>query len=149
MEPYLPILSKHGFSLSFSNETIENGIKIFGTLAHKEGHQKTVNLSLPLDTSGNKNNIQAVGSTLQYGKRYIVGMLLNVVTEGEDDDGNRGAADFINEEQAANISALITEVKANKIFFLKAFKAVSIETIQSSEYERAIKALEKKRNTET
>ena len=145
MEPYLPILSKHGFSLSFSNENIENAIKIFGTLAHKEGYQKTVDISLPLDTSGNKNNLQAVGSTISYGRRYLVGMLLNVVTEGEDDDGHSGGSESINEEQVANIRALITEVGADQTGFLKYLKSASIELILATKYKSAIQALEKKR----
>lgn len=146
MEPYLPLLSKYGFSLSYSNETIENGIKIFGTLAHKEGHQKTVDLSLPIDIGGHKNKLQAIGSTISYGKRYVSGMLLNVVTEGDDDDGHSGGSEPINEEQATNIRALISEVNADEKAFLKYMKSSSVDLILSVTYKQAVSALEKKRN---
>ena len=42
---------------------------------------------LPLDTSGSKNGVQAVGSTVSYGKRYAICALLNIST-GDDTDGN-------------------------------------------------------------
>jgi hypothetical protein len=47
-------------------------------------------MTLPLDTSGSKNNVQAVGSSTSYGKRYTATLLLNIRTKGEDDDGHAG-----------------------------------------------------------
>ncbi|WP_375622766.1 MULTISPECIES: ERF family protein [unclassified Bartonella] len=42
----------------------------------------------PFDATGSKNNIQAVGSTLTYARRYLLGMLLNVARKEDDTDGN-------------------------------------------------------------
>jgi hypothetical protein len=42
---------------------------------------------LQLDTGPGRNQNQAMGSTLSYGKRYTAEMLLNIVREGEDTDG--------------------------------------------------------------
>ncbi len=58
-------------------------------------------MPLPLDTSGSKNNIQGMGSSLTYGKRYLVTAMLNIVTEGEDKDGNDNPP--ITEEQVNKI----------------------------------------------
>lgn len=98
MVKYLPILSPYGFSLSFDRKTIPEGIIIIGTLAHKGGHKNTVDLPLPLDTSGNKNNVQAVGSTIKYGMRYAIQMLLNVVTANDPDDDDGRAAGITNQQ---------------------------------------------------
>ncbi|WP_340146807.1 ERF family protein [Halomonas sp. PA16-9] len=41
---------------------------------------------LPADISGNKNAVQAFGSSTSYGKRYVLSALLNI-TRGQDDNG--------------------------------------------------------------
>lgn len=82
-----PILIKNGFSLSFDTTDLNDKTFVIGYLAHRQGHKEKRMVELPLDTSGSKNTIQAMGSTISYGKRYLVGMLLNLVTKGEDNDG--------------------------------------------------------------
>jgi hypothetical protein len=47
-------------------------------------------MELPVDTSGSKNPVQAVGSSTAYGKRYVMEALLNLTSRGVDDDGKRG-----------------------------------------------------------
>jgi hypothetical protein len=83
-----PILSSHGFSLSFKPGNAGGQVTVTAIVRHREGHQDEATLSLPLDTSGAKNAVQAVGSTIMYGRRYTACPLLNIVTEGEDDDGS-------------------------------------------------------------
>lgn len=141
-----PLLSKHGFSLSFDTKTVDDGIEIYGTLSHVDGHSRTAYIPLPFDTSGSKNNVQSVGSTISYGKRYVVGMLINLVTQGEDDDGQAAAPDTIDSEQIANLQALIDEVGANKQKFLDYMGVSCLENIHAKNYQRAVKALEKKRS---
>jgi len=85
-----PILKKHGFTLSFRMDTI-NGISVTGVLSHKAGHSEQTTITLQPDTSGNKNAVQSVASSVQYGKRYAAGALLNLTSYGEDDDGFAGS----------------------------------------------------------
>jgi hypothetical protein len=47
---------------------------------------------LPVDLSGKKNPVQAVGSSVSYGKRYAIEALLNLTSRGQDDD-SRGTVD--------------------------------------------------------
>lgn len=83
-----PILSRHGFSLSFTTaERVSGGLTVNGILAHREGHSRTTSLPLALDTSGGKNNLQAMGSSSSYGRRYAACILLNIITVDEDDNG--------------------------------------------------------------
>jgi len=87
------ILRQYGFSLSFETKPRQGdggGMMVTGTLSHVEGHQRQASIGVALDTSGGKNNNQAAGSSLSYGARYTTRMLLNLVTEGEDDDGVAG-----------------------------------------------------------
>jgi hypothetical protein len=85
-----PILKAHGFALSFRTEWPENGkIRIVGVLGHRDGHTKESTFEASADTSGKKNNIQAIGSTISYGHRYTTKDLLNITSRGEDTDGER------------------------------------------------------------
>lgn len=80
-----PILKKHGFALSFRTDCSE-GIEVTGVLSHKDGHSESTSIKLPADASGSKNAVQAVASSVSYGKRYTAGALLNLTSHGEDDD---------------------------------------------------------------
>ena len=65
-----PLLLAEGFTLNFDTKwTEKDGAIIYGTLTHDGGHSKTSEMRLPLDTSGSKNNLQAMGSTISYGQR--------------------------------------------------------------------------------
>lgn len=81
-----PVLMAHGFALTFRTD-FSNGIKVTGVLSHRNGHREETSISLPADASGNKNAVQAVASSVSYGKRYTAGALLNLTSHGEDDDG--------------------------------------------------------------
>jgi ERF superfamily protein len=118
-----PILSADGMGLSFDTKprTAEEGggLMVTGTLWHVSGHSTTASIPVPLDTSGGKNPIQAYGSALSYGKRYTATSLLNIVTEGEDDDGRAGGKKYISAAQAAELSALAQEVGRDEASFLQ------------------------------
>lgn len=80
-----PVLKKHGFALSFRTD-FSDGISVTGVLTHKDGHREETTIKLPADPSGNKNAVQAVASSVSYGKRYAAGALLNLTSHAEDDD---------------------------------------------------------------
>lgn len=80
-----PILKQHGFALSFRTD-FTDGIAVTGVLSHRSGHREETTIKLPADNSGNKNAVQAVASSVSYGKRYTAGALLNLTSHGEDDD---------------------------------------------------------------
>jgi hypothetical protein len=96
-EAIRPMLAAHGFSLTFRLNTIENGVAVTGVLAHELGHKEETTLALPADNSGSKNQVQAFGSSAQYGKRYTAFALLNITSTGEDDDGNKAGAKVVHE----------------------------------------------------
>lgn len=85
-----PVLMKHGFALTFRTD-FANGITVTGVLSHAAGHREETSITLPADASGSKNAVQAVASTVSYGKRYTAGALLNLTSHGEDDDAYASA----------------------------------------------------------
>lgn len=108
-----PIMQKHGFAVSFRIQTQERGIEVTGVLMHKDGHREETRMLLPADSSGNKNAVQAFGSSTSYGKRYVLCALLNITTRGQDDDGlNAGGIKRITAFQAGQIQRLISQCPA-------------------------------------
>lgn len=83
-----PIMQAHGFAITFKVENVHGGMNVTGILMHRAGHRESTSMFIPLDTSGSKNAVQAVGSSTSYGKRYVMSALLNLTTRGEDDDGH-------------------------------------------------------------
>lgn len=87
-EVVTPFLSKHGLSATFETDTDTPGIvKVTCEIAHKGGHSKKTALKGPVDASGNKNAIQAIGSAVEYLCRYTFNAALGLATKGQDDDG--------------------------------------------------------------
>jgi len=62
-------------------------VTVTATLSHSTGHDVTTSMSGGADTSGSKNAIQALGSSVSYLKRYTASALLNLTSHGSDDDG--------------------------------------------------------------
>jgi hypothetical protein len=143
-----PVLSRHGFAISFRTGNDASGVTVTGVLSHALGHSEQTSLTLPIDGSGSKNAVQSVGSSTSYGKRYTAAALLNLRTgNSEDDDGQAGGGQYITADQAADIEALITECgdKINRAGFLNYIKAESVELIPATDFNRAVAALNKKR----
>lgn len=143
-----PALAAHNFVLNFNSAQDEKSITVTAVLKHTGGHQETAQLRLPLDTSGAKNAVQAIGSTISYGKRYAAGLVLNLTSRapGEADDDGRaaGAGEPITEAQVREINKRIATVGADVESFCAYLKVDAVAAIPASQYERAIKALDMK-----
>lgn len=140
-----PLMIEHGLSISFSSKQRDGGgLIVEATLSHVMGHFRTACLPLPLDDKGAKSNIQGIGSTLSYGKRYLLCMLLNIVTENEDDDGKLGSTEFASKEQIAEVEKLLVESKADKDRFMQAFNIALLDNLTIQDYEKAVSQLKAK-----
>lgn len=106
-----PIMQQFGFAVSFRVETVQSGMSVTGILMHRAGHREQTTMLLPLDTSGSKNSVQALGSSVSYGKRYVLCALLNITTRGEDDDGNAAVPPkkLVTPAQAQQLHALLAQ----------------------------------------
>lgn len=142
-----PILRDYGFSLSFRVDTSGESVKVRGVLGHESGHAESTEITLPTDVSGAKNAVQAVASSVSYGKRYTGSALLNLACVGTDDDGN-GAntkAQPITEEQEAELKSLLDKLpKAQQDGFFKWAKVRNLSQIAQGAYESTHSALRRK-----
>jgi hypothetical protein len=93
-EAIRPLLHEYGFTLTFRVVTTPK-VAVTGVLSHRDGHTDETTMELPVDDSGSKNTVQAVGSSFSYGKRYTAIALLNITSRAKqdrDDDGQAGGA---------------------------------------------------------
>lgn len=115
-EAVKPALQRHGFAINFKTDTTGGTVKVTGILTHREGHRETTDMTLPVDISGSKNPVQAIGSSVSYGKRYVMEALLNLTSRGQDDDAQSamGAGEFGGFEQ--EIDAVETKAQAEALW---------------------------------
>jgi hypothetical protein len=140
-----PILHDHGFVLTFRSGVAQDGkITVTGVLGHEGGHTEETTITLPHDSSGSKNAVQAVGSSTSYGKRYTATMLLNIRTKGEDDDGEKGGTSLLNEDQIEKVFACAKAAGKSAEGICKWLglpEGSGIPDIQRKDYDRVITAL--------
>lgn len=135
-----PVLDKHGLSFRHTVTETEKGVTVTCVLAHAAGHCESTSLTAPPDTSGSKNAIQSIGSSVTYLKRYTLEAITGLVTTDDDTDGNL-VGNYITEKQALDLEAMADEVGADKQRFLKAFEVDSFSHITPEQYPRCLKGL--------
>lgn len=145
-EAIKPTLQQHGFTLSFRTGVAADGkITVTGILGHASGHQEETTITLPHDSSGSKNAVQAVGSSTSYGKRYTATALLNLTFRGEDDDGRAaGIGPAISADDAETLRAKIAATKLASAKFLERFRIERVEDLPASQLEEATRQLEER-----
>lgn len=143
-EAIRPILSSHGFALSFRISHPEGKIAVTGVLSHREGHSEETTIALPHDSSGSKNAVQAVGSSVSYGKRYTAFALLNITTRGEDDDARKAPGGTLSADQVETLQAEIVHAGADLARFLRFFRIERLDDLPAGRFSEAIRLLEAK-----
>lgn len=144
-----PILGKHGLSYRYkSTQDLQNGgrLEVTCVLSHRDGYTEETTLSGSPDTSGSKNNFQAVGSTATYLQRYTLKLALGLAASN-DDDGNAGGkpdAGTITGEQFLSLRALMEQAGGSEARFLKFFKIEHLEELPLSRFGEADAMLRRK-----
>ncbi|KKM55575.1 hypothetical protein LCGC14_1552520, partial [marine sediment metagenome] len=91
VEDLSPVMARHGLAFRWRTDTtIPESITVTCVITHADGHFEEATLSGPPDTSGSKNAIQAIASTVSYLQRYTLKAAVGVAA-GHDDDGAGGA----------------------------------------------------------
>lgn len=79
-------LAKNNLCVTQSSNIIDGSLSITTMLIHSSGQYLKNVLQLPIVDTGN-NAIQAIGSSITYGRRYELASMLGIAAE-EDDDAN-------------------------------------------------------------
>lgn len=133
-------LGKHGLSAAWKLDQT-NGIKITCIITHKLGYSESTSLTGPADTSGTKNSIQAMGSTISYLERYTLLALTGLATHDQDNDGQTSTENPpqpIAESQIIQIEELLESSQTDINHFLNHFKIKSIGELQAQAVPRII-----------
>ena len=140
-----PILKLYGFAISFRIHVEDKSLKAIAILSHKEGHSEESTFTVPFDSSGNKNAVQAIGSAATYAKRYAICALLNISYGEEDDDGNSAISKnyLITEAQQKRIALLLNEDPHRISAFCAHFKIDHISNLAQENYSTAEALLNK------
>lgn len=142
-----PILAKHGLSYRFRTHAAPNEpVTVTCIVSHRDGYSEENTLPAGRDETGNKNSIQAIGSTLTYLQRMTLKAALGLAAS-DDDDGKASAPDeTITPEQVERIQSLIVETGSDIPKFLKYFKIARLVEMPASDFDRAIQSLEARRS---
>lgn len=135
-------LSKYGLSASWS--TKQNGsVSVTCKITHVRGHSEETTLSAASDTSGSKNAIQAIGSTITYLERYTLLALTGLATYDQDDDGIAAgpAVEYITDKQRSELLDMAVDAKADMPKFMAYLKVEDLSKLPRSEFAKAKLAL--------
>lgn len=143
-------LGEHGLHASWRTEQNNGSVTVTCTISHRAGHSESTSLTASPDTTGTKNTIQALGSTISYLERYTLLALTGLAAEGMDDDGHSASGPKpITEAQVTILNDLIDEkyktdeLKAKFLEWVqKNHGADSIETLPASKFKVVKVALE-------
>jgi hypothetical protein len=149
-------MAPHGLSFRWTTNQADGGvITVTCILQHELGHFEETRLFASPDQSGGKNSIQAVGSTVQYLRRYTLESASGVVAQS----GNFGDAaspepaepaepERITEEQRANLQKRLEACGADIAAFCKLCKVESLADITQAKWPGVLQRIEAKEKSQ-
>lgn len=140
-------LSEHGLSASWVTKQENGSVSVTCKITHSMGHSEETTISAAPDTSGSKNPIQAIGSTISYLERYTILALTGLATHDMDDDAARAGnqPDYITEKQLSQIVDMINDKEADEKKFCKFMGVESLDKIIATDFDKAMAALNSKK----
>ena len=141
-----PILAKHGLSYRYRTSSAPNEpVTVTCIVSHRGGHAEENTLAAGRDESGNKNSIQAIGSTITYLQRMTLKAALGLAASEDDDGGASERPDYVSTDQLNRLVALADEVGADKEKFCRYLRVGSLAEIPAEKFPHAVQLLEAKR----
>ncbi len=137
-----PILGKHGISFRFRTASPPGEPISVTCIISRGGYSEENTLIAPRDDTGNKNGIQAIGSTVSYLQRYTLKAALGLAA-AEDDDGRggNGSADPITPAQLDKLKAAVVQVAVPIGKVLGFAKVERLELIPQRNFEKVLGAV--------
>lgn len=140
MKTITPALSECGINPTYRTGVDGSTILVTCRITHELGHYEETSLPAAPDTSGGKNAIQGIGSTVTYLQRYTLKAMLGL-SAGHDNDATPEPVLLINSEQALELDVLLdgseTEFKGFKAGFLNHWSIGDVSEIHENNFDRA------------
>lgn len=122
-----PILSKHRLILTFNVNHEGQMVTVQPVLSYSDGEmayeEKGGEMVLAVDTTGSKNATQGAGSAASYGKRHSMKAMLNIIEDGEDNDGQSQVE--LSEDQKTLITNSREKAKGGTAEYAQWFESLS------------------------
>lgn len=148
-----PVLTKHNMVLTFgmADSPKEDHYRIICDVMHAapepaiSGHTRQYFVDIGADVAGAKGGgtkslAQGSGSSISYGRRYLLGLIFNLAMVGEDKDGAGGQQAVITGDQLAELEALLKHKHAPSLGkFFQAFHVGAVEQLPAARFEEARK----------
>jgi hypothetical protein len=140
-----PILTKYGLSYRFRTETTAGTVTVTCIVSHRDGHSEENSLSGAHDQSGNKNSIQAVGSTITYLQRYTLKAALGLAASHDDDGGKADKpvddGKKITEAQTSVIRELVEKAQLDTDIFCQRWQIEDITDVPMGKFNEVVRSL--------
>lgn len=138
LEQIKPHMTACGLSHAWITDQ-KDRIEVTCKVTHMLGHSEETTLMAEADSSGSKNSIQSIGSTVSYLQRYTLKSLLGLA-EGDDDGKSADPepeVELISGDQVNDLDGIINENDIDKDAFLKYFKIESLGDIHAEHFKNA------------
>lgn len=141
-------LAPHGLTARW-DVTQDQKISVTCILSHVRGHSESVTMSGPPDSSGSKNELQKIKSTVTYLRGATFEAVTGVASSDSvgvnlSDDANSAAVDTISKEQAAKIRDMLEATGSDERKFLNWLKTDSIESVPVKSFDSVMRTLKAK-----
>lgn len=141
-----PVLSANGLSVRYRTQAEPSQpISVTCIISHRMGHSEENTLMAGRDESGNKNSIQAIGSTVTYLQRYTLKAALGLAAAADDDGAKADDTGAITEAEREIILTMIEETGSDTEKFCEVLQIDSIAAMPAVKFRRAIRMLETKK----
>lgn len=146
MDKVAPLLTRHGFTVSFNSRFNEGRITVICTLMHKGGHSRSNEFAVRIGGGPpGATETQADGAAKTYAKRGALCDALNIVVEHDTDgDDARTLGAPISADEATELERRVKALGANEATFLKFAGATSYADIHESRLQDLLDMLERK-----
>jgi hypothetical protein len=143
VEEIKTLLHKYGLSYGWTTDNSGESISVTCRISHIGGHSEQTTLSAPPDTSGSKNSIQAVASTVSYLERYTLFAILGLASREMDTDGEMPVK-YISETDAEDLKNRLDKCGGDEKKFCKYLGVDTLYNLPASKYDKAVSAIRKK-----
>lgn len=134
-----PHLRDVGLSYTWDSEIRDKLLVCRCTLRHVSGHAETASFTAPVESPAGMTEQQKVAAALTYARRQSLIQVLGLTTCDPDHDG--ATLQKITEQQAADLEALIDELKVDRARFLQWAEVDRLEDILVANYESAVRTI--------
>lgn len=130
MKTVQPMLTRHGFSITFDTEVGDTRLTSICTLTHAGGFSRSNRFAVRYGKPPGSSDAQGDMSTKSYAKRGALCDALNISIDHDDDARVEGSA--ISQEDADDLRDWVESTNSDKALFLKHAGAATFEEITSA-----------------